>query len=734
MSVKIYSKKMEIGGESKKLVLINYSNNKKSSKLDLPIHHIQILDRSGSMCNDIDALIEDCKKTIEQMKQDDYYTIMWFSSPGKFRTILKGIKVSEMQNENSFKVLDSIKSVLGCTCFSESIEETEKIVNELYDLCPNFSITLFTDGQPVCPWSDNEEYKRVDNILSRIYPNIIAFNTIGYGNYCNEEQLESWSMFSEFGEFIHSSQIDEYHKIFDENTSRVRNLECNPIDLEINGKVFFYCTSNTIIQVRNHVKFNHSDKRKNQFILVLNENENISFTLNNEQYNTENSKDIQDNWIPGILYRMAYGEYCYGDRYKSLKILGSDLMDKHFVDSQIAAFTPDEISEYKKKLKKAAFRDSSEREVGTCNKNYIPSEDTPCLMDLLKCLVSSSENMYIPDENYKRVGRKVVDEFNMFHKDDSDCSCPISDIIFNEKKLNISIRFKVDGYVSINPKQAEKVGIDSNFHCSIFRTHTIVKDGFLNMNKIRVRIDSETYDLIDDFGNDIIEFVNYDGFSHEVILDLTKIPIINASYGNADIKKVFDLVTEENKLKADIKYMKFLLKNNPSIEERKYTPEQCSLLEEFGIKNGVYYGIKNNTPKVEDCDYYMSRTFEFSLKGFSKISPISVNDTGDYCVAKPTNGDIYLLKAFEDIPNSRKNIKEKDIVESLLYRAKTLLAETKAQICAIKIAKTLTGKWFDTSLLAETKKNGVYTYTDTCPFTGKELTMNIKTAYEKTYI
>jgi len=738
MAVKIYSKNTQISGESKKLVLINVSSDKKSVVEDIPIHHIQILDRSGSMYGDIDSLIEDCKKTINQMKSGDYYTVMWFSSPGQFRTILKGVKVSDSQNENSFKVLDSIKSVLGCTCFSESVEETERIIDELTALCSNFSITLFTDGQPVCPWSDNEEYERVNKVLERISGKIIAFNTIGYGNYCNEEVLESWSMYSEFGEFIHSSKIDEYHRIFEDNTSRVRNLECNPIDLLIKGKTFFYSTSNTILQMREHVKFNHSDKTKNQFILVLDENEDIDFILNSEKYNTKNASEIQDKWLIGILYRMAYAEYCYGDRYRCLKILGKDLMDKHFVDSQISAFSPDEIARFKKNLKTASFRKAEWRNPNTCVEDYVPAENALCLMDLLGCLLSSTDNMYVPTEDYNRIGRKVTDEFNMFHKNDSDCACPISDIVFNEKKLNVSIRFKIDGYVSINPKQAEKIGLESNHECSIFRTHTIVKDGFLNMNKIRVLVDNSTYSSIidpDNFGEEIIESHNYDGFVHDIVLDLTRIPIINASYGNTDIEEVFNLVTTENKLKADIKYMKFLLKNSSSsLEESKYTPEQCALLEEYGIKNGVYNGIKNNTPKVEDCDYYMSRTFEFSLKGFSRISPISIDNDKSPYISKPSNGDLYLLQAFEDVPNVRQDKSATEFVSSLLRSAKILLAETRSKICAIKIAKTLTGQWFNSDTLIETKKNGVYTYTGICQFTGKELTMNVKTAYEKTYI
>lgn len=733
MAVKIYSRKMNIGDELKNLVLVNYSSDNESCKeKDIPIHHIQILDRSGSMYYEIDGLIDDCKKTIHQMKDGDYYTVMWFSGAEEFRTILKGVEVSDNSKKSSFKVLDSIKSVIGTTCFSESVEETERIIDELESICPNFSITLFTDGEPVTPWSESEEINRVNKVLERIYPRIISFNTIGYGNYCNEDVLESWSAYSEFGEFIHSSEITDYHKIFEDNTMRARNVECSPINLEVmGGHKFFYCTTDSIIQMRSKCKFNHSNKNKNQFIFILNPGEEFEFTLNGETYDIKSAKSIPDNWINGLLYRISYGEYCYGNQYNAIEILGKSLRDKRFVDMQISAFSPDEIANFKKILKKASFRDSSLRNPNSCEDNYVPAKNAPCIIDLLNCLVSNENNMYIPTENYKRIGRKVTDEYNMFIRD-VNCMCPISNVVFNKEKLNVSIRFRLDGYVMINPIQAKKVGLPEAYPCSIYRTHSIIKDGFLNMDDLTVQVTSKTYHkIVEMFTENVILHEISNNEIYIIIIDLISIPIINAMYGEYEIDQVFRSVCKENYLMAKIKYLKCLTgstKSKSSYEQSTLTHEQATLLEEFGIKNGIYNGIKNYTPKVGECDYYMSKTFEFSLKGFSKLSPIS-NISGNLSIAKETNGDLYLKKFIDeeenfDVTNSIQELKE----------AKEELIKVRATLCGIKIAKVLTGSNFDTSKLLETKKPEVMTYTDRCPYTNKELTMNIKTSYEKSYI
>lgn len=729
MAIKTNMSILDVFGEkNNSMWLINYTKDKTEEIKTIPesIHHIQILDRSDSMYYNIGKLIDDCKKTIEQMSDNDYYTVIWFSSAGEYRTILKGIKNDKENRESSFRLLDSIKSTIGLTCFSESIEETEKIIDELTALCSNFSVTLFTDGEAVTPWEKEEEYNRVNIILDRIKDKIISFNTIGYGNYCNEKILNHWANKSEFGEFIHSSKIDEYHEIFEENTERIKNLEKDSLELSFPGKIIYYFTGNSVSRYIDSISLKHIDKKKNQFLIISRDPENINGTINGKEIilDSNKTKSIPKAWIPSLLYKIALAEFNNGDRYNTVKILGCDLKDKNLVDKQISSFTPDEISKFKKCLKNAAFRNIG-RNINTAPDNYIPSENAPCLIDLLTILTQSKDNLYVIPSDYKRIGRKTNDEFNMFKKSNIKNTVPIENITFNEKKLNISIGFEIPGIVEINPKQASKVGLDSKVPCKIFRNHTIVKDGYLNMETITVEVNERTRDEISaNFANAITSITTNDKLS-TMIIKLSEIPIINASYGNTTIEELFKLICTENKLKAYVKLAKEYNKNNKTLEAKKYTDEQCLLLEEYGIKNGIYNGIKTNIPKVEDSDYYMGRVFELSLKGFSKLSPIKMNEDNIPTIEKPANGDAYLLEAIKDY-NICKSEKE-----YIAY--KTLLSEIKAKIAGIRIAKILCGKWFEFNKLNDTKKDEVKTYIGMDNILNKELTLNIKTTYEKCY-
>lgn len=725
MSINVMNKITNIGGSDKSMWLIDYKKDKAEvKKLPDSIHHIQILDRSSSMYHSIEQLMEDCKKTILQMKDNDFYTVIWFSSAGEYRTVLKGIKNDEANREASFRVLDSLKSVLDYTCFSESVEETEKIVDELAALCPNFSVTLFTDGCAVTPWSTANEHNRVKTVLERLKDKILAFNTIGYGNYCDEEVLNEWASISNFGQFIHSGKIDEYHTIFEENAERARNLEKDSVEFEVKGADIYYFTSNNVSKYHEKVSLNHIDKKTNQFI-IINDGGNLTGTINGDDFTDDGKKSIPANRMDALMYKLALAEYCFGDRYTAICILGKSLADKPMTDAQIAAFTPDEIEKFKKKLKNAAFR-NKDRNKGTAPANYVPDENTPCLINLLSILTQSKDNLYVVNNNYKRIGRVTTDSFNMFKKKYEENTSPIENIVYNASKLNISIGFNIPGTVSLNPKQAKAVGLNPEHECGIFRNHTIVKDGYLNMDELKVIVNERTRDDIMKYFDYAVTSIEGKDGKNYLTIDLTQIPIVNAGMGNATIEDMFELVRKENKYKAQIKLAKELTKDSKKTwEQTKYTDEQCALLEEYSIKNGTYNGINNSVPSVEDSDFYMARCCEFTLKGFSKLSSIKIDEDGNPTIEKPANGDAYLVQAI-----SHKNDFTSEVVLDAL---KALLADTRAKIAGIKIAKVLCGKWFDPEKLADTKKDEVKTYTGHDKDLDKDLVMNIKTTYEKCY-
>lgn len=751
----IYKSLIKINDSEKQLICI-YDNKKKSEKKkesEIPIHSIQIIDRSGSMRNDICQLIEDVKLTIKNLNECDFYSIIYFSGCGQFKTILKCVPAVKENIASSFGILDSIKSTLGMTCFSESIEESGKIIESFSNVCNNFSVTLFTDGRPVTDdWTKEEEYKRVNELLEKLSGNIISFNTIGYGNYCDEKTLESWAMSSDFGEFIHSSDIKEYHDIFNGNLKRDKSLDSDPIEFKIlnfQGKQFYYSTSNSVFLMKSFCKFKYSDSKINQFIVILDKNENLEFELNGIKYNSNDVKSsIKESWIESILYKIAYSEYCYGDKNICKNILLKNVGDKYLIDKQILSYSPDEISRFKKHFKDIIFYHTTYRNPGTCNSSYLPDKNANCVLDFLIYLSNESNVGFAIPNDYNRIGFKYTDNFNMFEMNSSPCKgydiVKLSDVVFNQKNLNVSLKTRIYGYVSVNPIQAKKVGFeDSHINCSIFRTFNVIKDGFLNMNSITIVSNSDVYnDIVNNFNfdNDVISIVDkYKNDIEERIvysINLEKLPIINESYINLNIDEIVNICEEIEVLKAKIKLSKFLkVQNKNSSEFKNLTPEQNELLKEYGLSsysNGdiIYNGIdvhKNESDK-SNCDYYYSRVFEFQLKGFGSLSQIGHDpiDNKLYLSKNNQRKDRYLnmiLYAYNNNALSEDKLNLSDLEQELKYKRNSL--------CCNKISRALTGNLFN--LDDSVEENGVYQYSGESRIFKDELILNVKNSYCKVY-
>lgn len=86
----LYKSNVVINGEKLPLIYYNHISKQQDKKEKNQIHHIHILDRSGSMSWSIKELIENVKATIDLVDKNDLISILWFSSPGEYRTLIKG--------------------------------------------------------------------------------------------------------------------------------------------------------------------------------------------------------------------------------------------------------------------------------------------------------------------------------------------------------------------------------------------------------------------------------------------------------------------------------------------------------------------------------------------------------------------------------------------------------------------------------------------------------------------
>jgi hypothetical protein len=173
------------------------------------VNHLWIYDRSGSMSWMLPELTKQLITLSKTLPKGDALSLGWFSSEGDFNWVFKGFKITEKSDykalENAIKANSSSR---GCTCFSEILNDTDNVINDLSVISKTFCLHFFTDGYPVV----SNYKKEVESIfagIKKIKGKILTGMLIGYGNYFNRELMTE--MAEKLGAMlISSSEISEY--------------------------------------------------------------------------------------------------------------------------------------------------------------------------------------------------------------------------------------------------------------------------------------------------------------------------------------------------------------------------------------------------------------------------------------------------------------------------------------------------------------------------------------------
>ena len=223
----MYYNTVTLGEKKLGLVAIRHEEEAGQTKPAMdprPIHFVHVLDRSGSMAPHIHELIDHVQRTLALLSERDRVSVIWFSGPGQYRTLIKGAR----KDDDLTALLNSLRSALYTTCFSEPLAEVNQLIAELGSLAP-IAVTLFTDGLPVVAWGEAEEERRALAEVRKMAGAVLAVNTVGYGPNYNQDFLRRLAGASEMGRMTHSSRIGDYYTIFERN-ARFFEAEAEKLD------------------------------------------------------------------------------------------------------------------------------------------------------------------------------------------------------------------------------------------------------------------------------------------------------------------------------------------------------------------------------------------------------------------------------------------------------------------------------------------------------------------------
>ena len=701
------------------LYLTEYSFNSLDSTLGNtlkkknPTNHIWIYDRSGSMWGLLDKLIEDLISRAKKIPIGDTITFGWFSSEGQHNFILKGFKVTDKKDYSLLeKALRSNNYTLGCTCFSEILYETEQVIQDLSIFSSNFAFAFFTDGYPIVSSYDSE-IKSIYNAVERLNSKVTAALFVGYGDYYNKQLMAEMAE-KIGGSLTHSANLASFSITLDSFIDS--SLESKKIAVKIDSDV----TPNTFVFNINGTNINlYSVDKNNEVKMSCGENEKTSLYVLTDV--KPKGKEIKVRGLSKKLCsfdtELNFLRACYASAYIltqrtktdiALDILGF-IGDKKLIDLVTNSYTNAEYGKAEENIKDAVFVHEKRFLEGKV-KNYVPPADAFCFLDLVDLLSEDDDAYFYPRHEkfvYKKIGRPSVQEENYpkFNAN-KDTKSSFTDVVWNETKLNLSMRAVVRGTIDLPAGDASKYGLVPSYPTFQYKNYTFIKDGILNITEVPASMSEATFNEL------IKKGILADAIWEEDIvwekdriytLCLDVIPIVNRKIaeGKTSATELCKLVLEEQKLKATLKAIKWYYAQEFPEKElsvataKTFIEKQQAFLESVGIntKTGAF---EPPTKTAEATDFYMSKEFAVKVKGLSSLPKIEVVAEKLKANKKLTSSDT-LVATGVTMYTSEKFASEaakKEWFEKTIASLKEEIKKVRRKVQETKFSVLLGKRWF----------------------------------------
>lgn len=692
-----------------------------------PIHFVQMYDRSGSMYGDLKKLTENIKETLSMLDQGDYLSILWYSGRKQTGIVIEGHRVTKADGEVEYlsKLLDKNNTTLGCTMYSEVIDEANRLIDKYSNLSSNAALSFFTDGG-VNEESKSNVFETVKRIVAN--PNCLSFNTIGYGKYYDAEILKDMAAISPQGQYFHNSKIDDYlstykdkidmNKGYSAGSVEVKNLEDKVVDVYVMTDL---STSVKKLNPNETIKFKTTKTNMNIISngLVELKVDDGDFKEVSQLNKDDEVRSLKDNNKETMLYGMASALYQANRRDEALDIIEKELKDLNLYNKLANAFTTMEIG-VASEFAKNTYLDKDLRETNTIN--GVISEGISVMKILAKAEdLDLSFNIDEIKKGYQSITNKSEVEQNLFVETNSQNIIPISNIKFNTKgKLNASVLLTRNGYLDLSQVKNKPSELDNEFITKRYNNYNVIQDGVYRTSTLPIVATSNSQ--IKAFKDFLQENnVNFDAKGMEINVKMDGIPMITRGearkHNNVNEFANKYIEAETQKLKAYVlKQVNDILKKEDGAtkgEIKTYSEETKAFLKEIGVGyDGSYSPILGD--KLPMTDKFEYKILNFELNGLKNTTG-KIAEYYDYTPgSRVSQVKLILNKIYNEVKNEvlkKHNINIENIVvgnyqmkdsQELFEQLHKIYVEEKTktdkllkEIDSIRFGKVLTGSFFD---------------------------------------
>lgn len=701
-------------------------------------NHIFVVDVSGSMSSDLPLIRTQLKNKLSNlMKEGDTISIVWFSGNRDAGILKEEVEVKSLKTLTDLHdAIDRWLRPIGLTAFQKPLELTKDLIERIKKNRPDsvFSMIFLTDGcNNDCPWNE------VIKTLKSLENDIAASTFVEYGYYADTRALTQMASVLG-GEKISCDGFDDFEPMFDAKISSSiyggKKIAVDVTDKYLydfafsvtNGSVLLYNIQDGKIMVGSDVKKIHFFSPKAV---------GIDAPIANIV------ADSPDTALYAAIYVLA-DKLMNDDAERVFYALG----DNYYYKMLANAFGKQKLNAFKTAIKECVA-DVSKRYPNGFAKIEKVDDNTYCLMNLIEDLGNAESCLFYPnhpDFKYNRIGRKRVNAAGIltetekqrlaeaknfeeataimkeleekkieakFINTEPDKGYPLTDLVWNEKRANLSIRIYINGEVVL-PKN--KFGIDKVASFK-YKTFTIIKDGLVNVEKLPVSYSEELEDLLKKNGvgygissfKSAIDADNAALNSKYIVIDLNSIPVINRGMvksisANALAKQEWELVKIQGKKKVFDYFRKSLFPKESKSFIDMLGQEAADWLKEIGITD--YNGFAPKVVEEESTDFYLSVNLETKIKGLSSLPKVEdvltkIKDNKPLKISEWVMVDTikkYIAQTESDLYKSLSDEQQKGVLKTYITTNSDILNVRKRkimqEIAQIKFALILSKKWF----------------------------------------
>jgi hypothetical protein len=284
-------------------------------------------------------------------------------------------------------------------------------------------------------------------------------------------------------------------------------------------------------------------------------------------------------------------------------------------------------------------------------------------------------------EKVEEVSKK--EEGLTFEYEDEDMGYPITDLVWNEKRANLSVQVRYPGQVELPENNFPK--LPKFFKTNKFRNYTLIKDGVIHTYNLPVSLAKTTFDKLQ--SNGLLKGEKYEA-GKIYVLNFSTIPVINRLMVNTmSAEELFKNEYELLKLKANNTvfnhYRKAKIGKVSFDFVEQYGEEATEWLKSLGItasgfnppstleKTGEEIFVNSLKVKIDKLTLMTAeKDFQKVLEKYKKGESLTPREA---LLLPP-------IEEFENFMKSMKDVNDDKLIESWIDKKSKLFRKRKNQL------------------------------------------------------